>query len=512
MRKLTLEEKKERLKTISPKIEILSEENKKIKCRCLIDNHIWFTSWGNLISGQGCPKCSGNIPYTIDIIKDLLSAKYPNIEILSDKYTDSRTILKAKCKRDNHEWNTSWHVLYRDGCSECKKQIARDKKFIEIKEQIKITNPNIEILSTEYIASGNHLDCRCKIDGYEWKVNWHNLSQGKGCPKCGGSLKLTLETVVDKLAILNPDIEILSDKYVNNSTKLKLKCKIDHYIWEANWRSIQTGTGCPICGLRKNKLTLKEVKRRLKEINPNVKVIDTKYIGSKDKLLCKCLKDGNEWYVAWETLQSGKGCPECQKLNIDIIKERLYNSNPYIKILSTKYLGWDGKLECECLIDGYKWFVRWANLHNNRGCPVCEMSLGEREVKKALDNIGYNSHYLEYIFPDLIGDKGLPLRFDFAVFYNDKLTYLLEYDGEFHYKKYFEKQNFDRQQRYDKLKNEYCIKNNIPLIRIPYWEKDNISEILTDIFICKNAESKFIVNNNQIIGQSLSRPSLESNQ
>ena len=373
----------------------------------------------------------------------------------------------------------------------------------EIKIRLKTINPNVEILSNEYINSKAHLDCKCLIDGFVWKVNWTNLSMGKGCPKCGGSLKLTLEDIVEKLAIINPDIEILSDVYINNQTKLKFKCKIDHYIWEAKWRAIQTGTGCPICGQRKNKLTLKEVKKRLKEINPNVKIIDTKYLGSKDKILCKCLKDGNEWYSTWEALQSGKGCPECHRLNIDIVKERLYKSNPSIRILSDKYLGWEGSLKCECLVDGHIWFAKWYNLHNGRGCPVCVMSNGEREVKKVLDGIGYTNHCLEYIFPELIGEKMLPLRFDFAIFDNDKISHLIEYDGEFHFEKLYEGHDFERQKLHDKLKNEYCVKNNIPLIRIPYWEKDNISEILTDIFICKNLNSKFIINNNQITGQAL---------
>ena len=506
MSKLTLKEKQLRLKTISPKIEILAEENKKIKCRCLVDNHIWLATWGNLSVGNGCPECrrikfSETQRYTLDIVKDKLSVKYPNIEIISDKYIDSRTILKAKCKRDNHEWSTSWHVLYRDGCVECKKQITRDKKIIEIKHQLKTINPNIEILSNEYVNSKTHLDCKCLIDELTWKANWKNLSMGKGCPKCGGSLKLTLEDIIERLAIINPDIEILSDVYVNAHTKLKFKCKIDHYIWEAKWSAIQTGTGCPICGQRKNKLTLKEVKKRLKEINPNVKIIGTKYLGSKDKILCKCLKDGNEWYSTWGTLQSGKGCPECHKLNIDIVKERLYKSNPYIRILSDKYLGWEESLKCECLVDGHIWFAKWSNLHNGRGCPVCVMSNGEREVKKVLDGIGYANHCLEYIFPELIGEKMLPLRFDFAIFDNDKISHLIEYDGEFHFRKLYESHDFERQKLHDKLKNEYCIKNNIPLIRIPYWEKANISEILTDIFICKNLNSKFIVNN-QITGQS----------
>ena len=30
----------------------------------------------------------------------------------------------------------------------------------------------------------------------------------------------------------------------------------------------------------------------------------------------------------------------------------------------------------------------------------------------------------------------------------------------------------------DQIKNEYCKNNNIILIRIPYWEIDNISDIL----------------------------------
>ena len=33
-------------------------------------------------------------------------------------------------------------------------------------------------------------------------------------------------------------------------------------------------------------------------------------------------------------------------------------------------------------------------------------------------------------------------------------------------------------QYHDKLKNKYCKKNNIPLIRIPYWQFDKIEQIL----------------------------------
>ena len=39
--------------------------------------------------------------------------------------------------------------------------------------------------------------------------------------------------------------------------------------------------------------------------------------------------------------------------------------------------------------------------------------------------------------------------------------------------------------RHDKIKNEYCKNNNIELIRIPYYEKENIYNILTDKLLNK---------------------------
>ena len=53
----------------------------------------------------------------------------------------------------------------------------------------------------------------------------------------------------------------------------------------------------------------------------------------------------------------------------------------------------------------------------------------------------------------------------------------IEYDGSQHYKDgiHWTETKDDIQQR-DKIKNEYCQKHNIPLLRIPYWELDNINK------------------------------------
>ncbi len=78
-----------------------------------------------------------------------------------------------------------------------------------------------------------------------------------------------------------------------------------------------------------------------------------------------------------------------------------------------------------------------------------------------------------------MGIGGGLLKFDFAVFgLKNNLVVLIEYDGEFHFEKQYSDDKFERVKIHDKFKNQYCKNNNIPLLRIPYWEFDNIEEIL----------------------------------
>lgn len=59
----------------------------------------------------------------------------------------------------------------------------------------------------------------------------------------------------------------------------------------------------------------------------------------------------------------------------------------------------------------------------------------------------------------------------------------LEFDGAQHYKEvpYWDKKyDLSDRQRRDAIKTKYCEENDIILLRIPYWEKDNIESILSD--------------------------------
>lgn len=94
------------------------------------------------------------------------------------------------------------------------------------------------------------------------------------------------------------------------------------------------------------------------------------------------------------------------------------------------------------------------------------------------------SYIKEYSFPDLKTSKGGYPRFDFAIFLEDKLYCLLEYQGEQHYKtsdNYFG--TYEREVT-DKLKKEYCKKKNISFYEIKYDEdiQQKLQEIL-EIFL-----------------------------
>lgn len=109
----------------------------------------------------------------------------------------------------------------------------------------------------------------------------------------------------------------------------------------------------------------------------------------------------------------------------------------------------------------------YKELNENGHCAVGNRipSNLEAQVIQFLDekNIRYKR---EFKFAGCKGKKRM-LPFDFCLNYDSDNKLLIEVDGERHYKPYFKELR-----RYDKIKNYYCQVNNIPLLRIPYWEFD----------------------------------------
>lgn len=129
---------------------------------------------------------------------------------------------------------------------------------------------------------------------------------------------------------------------------------------------------------------------------------------------------------------------------------------------------------CKCDCGNYTTVRSSQLLDGSAKSCGCLRSIGEKEIANILqqNNISFKQ---EVSFHDLRGDSKF-LYFDFGIYYNNKLRYLIEYQGKQHYESidfFGGETRLQKQLEYDQKKKEYCQSNNIPLKIISF--KDEIT-------------------------------------
>lgn len=205
-------------------------------------------------------------------------------------------------------------------------------------------------------------------------------------------------------------------------------------------------------------------------------LISTEFLTAKTKYKFIC-KDNHEFELTSDKVVSrGDWCPYCSGRYGDF-QSRYKNiiENIHKGKMLSDYINIGTKIHCECL-NGHLFSIEPRNLLAGKWCAKCNTSHGEKAIANYLKehNISYIS---EYCFDDC--KNKLPLPFDFAVFKDDKLIALIEYDGEQHYRPMRHSSNMERNiakfkqtQMNDEIKNKYCNSNNINLIRISFFDVD----------------------------------------
>lgn len=139
---------------------------------------------------------------------------------------------------------------------------------------------------------------------------------------------------------------------------------------------------------------------------------------------------------------------------------------------------------CECPICGKEFIALPArvisNITTSCGCKL--NSSKERIIENYLKelNVDYEK---QKRFTDCKYCYTLP--FDFAIYNDDRtLKCLIEYDGQQHFKPidfFGGIDGFEKTKIRDNIKNQYCIDNNIRLLRLNYLNTDNeIKEMITN--------------------------------
>jgi hypothetical protein len=338
----------------------------------------------------------------------------------------------------------------------------------------------------EYINKNKKIPFQCLIESCSniWSpIVADVLYNDAGCPKCGGSKKLTNETVDARLYSLN--IKRLSN-YINNKTKTPLQCLKENcnHIWSPTISSVlNAGRGCPKCG-GNTKLSNEIIDARLLETGRAIKRLGN-YIGIDTKINFECLisECGFIWLATPYNVTGKKstGCPKCSNrlpLTNEKIDDRLRDTN--IKRIGDCQ-GTHTKIKFECLIDGcnFVWLAQPANIlvkDYGTGCPNCTIHKNEKIVKKYLmSNMEIECQ------KDIRQIKDTESRKILVDFFIINSNTIVEYNGRQHYRpvcfggisKKQAKENFIKQQARDIYLQSFCKQNNINLIWIDGREYTN---------------------------------------
>ena len=375
-------------------------------------------------------------------------------------------------------------------------------------------------VKAEDLTSGSNakVQCRCdycgKIKTIKYITYSRQINDGTGkyaCKKCVHEKlkemnngvhpsvnwkKRTLDgkQVIEIVESKNNNILLNPEEYINYKTKnLKIVCGSCGGEFITSLSSIVNGDGnCPACGKKKSddsrRFSKSYVEEFINSINGNVLLNPDEYISFNNaNLKIRCGKCGNIYTTSFGKYKNENQitCPQCsrkqsginKRLKTDQLREKIESINNNILLNPEDYQNYRVRnLKIKCGECGRIFITSLENYQSGKiRCSHCSRSKteGERLVENYLKK--YNIEYVMQMKFEDCRDKR-PLPFDF---YLPTLNVCIEFDGQQHFEPKYGQEAFEITQKHDQIKNDYCKKNDIKMIRIPYWKGHKIEEILT---------------------------------
>ena len=499
--------------------DVLPSSSKMVWWMCE-KGHEWQATVNSRAGGNGCPYCANQrvLPGFNDLASQnpSLAAEWHPTKNgdMTPQEVSSSSNKKVwwKCSL-GHEWRaTISHRKSGRGCPYC-----AGKRILPGFNDLNTLNPRLAAewhptkngdLTPKDVGPGTEKKVwwRCS-KGHEWEAKISNRSHNKGCPYCSGRYPIV---GVNDLASQNPSLAAEWHPTKNGKlTPQEVTCASNKKVWWIcslghEWKatvSHRRESGCPYCTNKKVLAGFND----LASLNPslasewhptkNGNLTPQDVLGGSNKKVWWQCSHGHEWKATISSRNAGRECPICTGRQVQTGFNDLASQNPDlaaewhptkngrltaldVTVSSGKKVWW----QCP---QGHEWKATIASRNAGTGCPHCASSHGEDAVAVILNDL--NVSYIHDKPLKGCKDKGL-LRHDFILLHGNQVFATIEFNGKQHYEPIafhaedlaITEQKFQELVRRDTIKTQWLKEHNIPQLIIPYWDFDNIEQIVKE--------------------------------
>lgn len=350
-----------------------------------------------------------------------------------------------------------------------------------IKKAIKIHGDKYDYSLVDYKNNNTKVKIICPIHGVFEQIPRSHLI-GINCYKCGkGSMSKEqfIEKSIKKYDDLYDYSNVLTE--IENTKPVDIICK-KHGVFTTTPSRFLKGIGCSKCAGNR-KFTTEEFvelsKQKYSDYDYNYN--KTIYNGYYNKCIITCKKHGDFFVIPSLHLNGKSHCNRCSDRKVWDFK---YFSDYGNKVHNNKYIYDEESFvnsttRCKIICKKHGIFYQIPDAHiRGNGCPICRESKGENRI-----SIFLTDNSINYIKNKKFDDCKYvhKLLFDF---YLPELNICIEFDGIQHFEprdKFGGINEFEKIKIRDRIKDEFCDKNNIKLIRI-----SNIDDIEEKLNFLKN--------------------------
>ena len=421
--------------------------------------------------------------------------------------------VKVKCDYCGKEYETKFYsyingikTINKSCCDnqECKNKKSSDIQLLQHKERqyskfVKLCEERGYMpISTidDYKNSHTKLKYICPNHGVKESTLSNFEHNTIGCVECSwdknaAGKRLDIQSLVSYVKSKNNDVLLNPDEYINSFTSnLRILCGTCNKVFTTSYNALKTSSGkCRSCSTHeKCKMDIGDVIDKIWQHNNSVLLNPEDYYNINTKnLKIRCGLCGTEYISTLANIKnSSNACPKCSnrvcvKLSTEDVFMRVSAINNNKLLNPEEYTGvFDKNLKIKCGSCGNIFMTSLGLLESSYSgkCKKCSpISVGEDIIAKILNKYSVIYTRQEHFHGDCRDIN--PLPFDF---YIPEYNYCCEFDGLHHMEPIYGEERFKITKLHDAMKDWYCRWNNINLLRIPYWDRDNIEEILIDTF------------------------------